>query len=1284
MPLPGSRKSAREHEFAQQLELARRQAGLTTAQLSEALYCVPRTVRRYLNAERRPPRELVVSFEKVCGVRPGYLTERYDRLDVPDPAQTSPAPIVASDDRLPYRGLRPFGEEDSDFFFGRDREIESALAMLENGRFLAVVGPSGSGKSSLVGAGIVPRLRAGALTRVDCWHVLMLRPGAEPLTALAAQLSKLLRGQAMQRTLDALEHDVRTLHLSVELALADCSPSERVLLVLDQLEEVFTLCRDDPQRRQLFSLLSHAASSPAARTVVIATMRSDFYGRCAAYPELARLVTGAQLLIGSMDADGLRQAIEEPARCVGVELEEGLADTILGDVAAEPGALPLLEHALLELWDHRDNGRMTFEGYRRVGGVKGALAQRADTVIDELSQEHRELAQRVLLRLTQPGDGTEDTRRRVSRTELVPAEGDDDVDYVLDRLVDARLLTTGRDEAGSEVVDVSHEALIRGWPRLRQWIDADRAGLVTHRRLTDAAGDWETLRRDAGALYRGARLASAREWAAENSAHLSQIERAFLEASETAERGELVAAKRGLRRLRILALGLLGLTAVVAAVAMWAFDRRTDAKHQAQQATALALASSASAQLERQPDVALLLALEANRASERFEARTAALRALMRARISGHRASMRGHAGDVLAMALSPDGQTLASGSEDGAIRLWNMRTHELVGSPMPGHNQAVWAVAFSPDGQTVASGGQDGTIRFWAVHGLKQQLPTIDTQTRVSGLTYSPDGRMLASGGEHLRLWDASTHRSLGPLLTGHSGHVTDVAFSPDGRTLASAGSDRTVRLWDPHRYRPIPGRLTGHTRTVDSLAFSPDGRTLATAGSDRSLRLWDLQSRTQIGEFLRGFKDDVLDIAFSGHGRTLASVSVGGTIRLWVTSTRKLLRTLRTGDHSDGGPVVVSPDGHTLASSDGALVRVWDLRAGPKDHTTLTVEPERIPALEGGFMPRWATDDIADMALSPNGLVLASAGGDRTVRLWSTRTRRQVGIALRSRAGVNRVAFSPDGRILAAGGPDGAIELLGRGRRQSSTRLPIHDSNVEDVEFSPDGRTLASVSQDKTIRVWDVRRRTHIVGALMGHGDIVQSVAFAPDGRTLASGSWDRTIRLWDARTFDQVGGPLTGHEGIVYKVAFSPNSRVLASAGGDGTIRLWDRATRKPLGVPLAGHDFPVVSVAFSPDGHTLASASIDKTILLWDVDAHEQLGPPLEGHQEHVTAVAFDPGGRTLWSAANDGTIRLWQNHLWRSFEQLRREICPLVSHGLTRTEWARYATADLPYNKSCPR
>jgi CHASE2 domain-containing sensor protein len=433
----------------------------------------------------------------------------------------------------PYRGLQPFGEEDATLFFGRDREEQRLVEMLKGGRFLAVVGASGSGKSSLVRAGLVPALRAGALPEVTAWTVCVLEPGADPLGILAARLVSLGNGEGMQATLAALSDDPRTLHLASALALSTRPNGERLLLVVDQLEETFTLTSDEEALNSFFDNLIFASSAAGGRCTVAVTLRSDFYPRLAAHSELAQQVSAHQFLLTSMERDGLRQVIEEPARLAGLEFESGLVETILDDVARQPGALPLLEHALLELWERRRGRMLTLEGYRESGGVSGALATRAEAIYGGFDAERKAVAQRVLLRLTQPGEGTEDTRRQATMNELVTrSEEADALEGVVGELAHARMLTVGGEGPEEERrVDVSHEALIRGWQRLRGWVEDDRAGLQVHRRLREAAQEWQRLGRDEALVHRGAQLAEAVEWRKDHEQDLNELERAFLEAS---------------------------------------------------------------------------------------------------------------------------------------------------------------------------------------------------------------------------------------------------------------------------------------------------------------------------------------------------------------------------------------------------------------------------------------------------------------------------------------------------------------------------------------------------------------------------------------------------------------------------------------------------------------------------------------------------------------------------------------------------------------------------------
>jgi len=469
----------------------------------------------------------------------------------------------------PFRGLEVFEEEHARFFFGRQALTQHLVEQLRDDRFLAVIGPSGSGKSSLVRAGLLPQVRAGALPGSDIWSVIVLKPGPHPLETLAARLLPHLGAgkdplAARVSLLKALHQDERGLHGAVQVALASVPDTQRLLLVVDQFEELFTLCRDEKARAGFIANLLYASAIAGGQAVVVITMRADFFGKCAVYPDLAARLAERDVLVGPMDEEDLRGAMEAPAEMVGLHYEKGLVDTVLSDLGDEPGSLPLLQHTLLELWERRRGGWLTTDAYREVGGVQGALAQRADATYVGLAPEQQEAARRVLLRLTQPGEGTEDTRRRAALTELLPAEGDPaDVETMVQQMVNARLLTTSSDEHGEEVVDVAHEALIRGWPRLQRWLDDDRESLRIHRRLTEAAADWESQGRDASFLYRGTRLVTAEAWAETRADDLNPLEQAFLAAGQRARQRDQKAVVR--RRMGIIGL-IIGVVAVVAVV----------------------------------------------------------------------------------------------------------------------------------------------------------------------------------------------------------------------------------------------------------------------------------------------------------------------------------------------------------------------------------------------------------------------------------------------------------------------------------------------------------------------------------------------------------------------------------------------------------------------------------------------------------------------------------------------------------------------------------------------
>jgi len=1152
-----------------------------------------------------------------------------------------PSPAVC-----PYRGLLAFEPENRDLFFGREGILRDLLDRLASNRFVAVVGASGSGKSSLVRAGVIASIHQGDLPGVS--HAALTTPGANPVEGL--------------RTSDAFDHD---------------------LLVVDQFEEVFTVCQDDSERTRFFEELL------AYRGTVLIALRADFYGHCAAHNGLARVVSRNNVLLGPMTEDELRRAVVSPAEAGEFRLEPGLVELVLRDATGEPGALPLLSHALMETWARRDGRTLTLAGYQDAGGVPGAIARTAEEIYDRCTDDERRLLRPVFLRLTDLGEGTEDTRRRVPLSELAPRpESQTAVARLIDTLANARLLTLDASTA-----QVAHEALIREWPRLRGWLNEDREGLIVHRHITHSAHGWEAAGRDPGELYRGARLAAALDWAV-GSVDLTGEERAFLEASAAAHEHELSEARRRARRLRALLAGVGTLLVLALAAGLLALLQRQHARRSATLAQAGRLAAQSREVAGAHPDLGLLLALEAERLHSSVDTLGALLGSIEHG--SRIRAWLQEFDSPVNATAFSPDGKLLATATWDGTT-LWDTATWRPVGPPLRSSQGGWEGVDFSPDGRTLAITGGAGRVELWDVSTRKELRELTDPaaaadEPALAVVRYSPDGAVIAVGAQernHVTLWDAATGDVIGRPITTKppgTGGAHSISFSPDSNRIAVPGARGTVGIWDVATGRRVGAPLAIGRADVRAAIFAAGGRRVIASDDSGSVSMVDIETGRPIRPPLSVGNKPAGSLDLSPDGRLVAAASFEGPVFVWDVKTGAPYGSPLAADTSPGNDVAFSGDGRTLVSSHQRAAVVWNMSGDQ-----VIGEPLGGP-----------TDVTTDVAFAPDGkrVVAGTLDGDAVV--YDTTMRRN---ALRIGGGsvVTAVAFSPDGKLIAVGTIDGHVRFFDP-KSGAAVGRPLDEGNlpVWQVAFSPDNSLLA-VAVDRNglagftdqqrqgdVQLWDVRSRRQAGRPIRPGAGSVLSVAFGHDGELLATGSYAGRLDLWDVATHAHHGRPMRVADDGFASVAFDSTGELVAAGGGNGPVRVWRVEDQRPAFPPLSGSGLST-GAAFDSEGAFLATTDVLGQTRLWDPATGLPYGDRLLGSNRPVPLEsnvefpflplrnAFSPDGKLLATGGFDRLPMLWDVDppVWR------RRACVVAGRNLTREEWKLYLPAGTDYRATCP-
>ena len=1187
--------------------------------------------------------------------------------------------------RAPYRGWEPLEEVDAAVFFGRDAQILRGLDALRGMRrsgietLFVVLGPSGTGKSSFLRAGLLPRLR-----RDDRDFLLLdiVRPQRNVLTgdtglakAIHETRTRLGRrapslGEIKRACLAGEADRVREWLLQARQASAEqtlSTPNEQsaptAVLPVDQAEELFSA--DAGREATLF--LEMVAQWAKSGLIVALTIRSDLYEPLQTAAELADV--GSVLFddLKPMPRTQFKEVITGPAaRATAgghpLTVEPALVNQLLEDCTEGGDTLPLLALTLARLYeDYAGDGTLTLPDYRAMGGMRSVVQSEIDGLLSR-DEKRRDAELRLLRSAFVPWLATINPDgdlpvRRVARWNDLPRESRP----LLEGFVARRLLVTDTRE-GEVVVEVALESLLRQWDELAAWLADEREDLKEADYLERSAGAWEENHRDDAWLLEGTRLADAealidkavfrdrlahvtefvvasrrRELArieSENRRRAAELQAARdrQEAAEALAAAEITAREKAqahaavLRKQSLVLRIVLVVALVVAAAAVYGFVTATKATHTAQQRSREALALRLGYEGQN------MLAGIQGGGDIRALSQILAAQRVMPDNIGGvfTAAVMRVDTdtiiptgAPVMDVTFSNDGQRIVSGGADHNVRVWNTKTGQPIGTPMMQTN-AVTNAALSEDGSDVAFVSADDSVRVWnAVTGQPVEQPMVQN-TAITSVDLSNNGQLVASGGTNgtVRVWNAATAAPVTAPMTGQASAITTVAFSDNGQRVAAGDADGTVQIWNTATGQPIAPPVQGHVGAVTTVAFSDDGQRLVSGGNDHTLRMWNAVTGQPVGAPMIGHMNAVTSVVFSPDGSRVASGSFDGTLRVWDANTELPVAQPMTGHVGAINAVAFSPDGRLLLTGGAdSTLRVWDAQVGPQPTGT------------------GAPSVVSSVTVSTDRHLIVSGNRDGTLQLWDADNRTLTGTLTNGRgAAITSVAISPDGQHIVSGAADGAIQR------------------------------------------WNVGSRTPVGDVIAAHQGAVTALVYSWDGQRIGSGGADTTVRVWDANTANAIGNPLTGHTDAVLAVAFSPKLPLIVSGSRDMTLMLWNTSTGNAVGGPMTGHTAAVTDVMFGPGGGRILSRSDDHTIRLWDSTSATPIGPPMNAHNAYTLGVVFSPDGQRLLATGQDANRRLFPPPALDAWGTL---LCAKLTDNISHQQWQDWMSADVGYIELCP-